>query len=307
MRLGPAANVARLNVDETITALWTFTNALGLLTDVIGERSVGVGVTIDGLLVRDSGIPQAAVTAHEAALAILETQITDGTLLARLAAAEVITALWAFSHANGLQTDNIVERTAAAGVTIDGAQLLDGGLISQGLGAAGSVAVLLAVTGDAVQRFLQTADGGMAWGDGALARDTNLFRAAADELATDDDLNVGGALDLGGDLELSEATTAVVATPINDFATGTATVQRVSTTVILTITGFAGGRSGRLMLFTKFAPIADISFTHEDVNSVAANRIRTPGGVTFILTSNNGLWFWYDNTLARWILIAPST
>ncbi len=36
------------------------------------------------------------VTQHQAALAILESQITDGTLLARLAAAETITGAWAF-------------------------------------------------------------------------------------------------------------------------------------------------------------------------------------------------------------------
>ena len=56
MRVGPAANVARINVDETVTALWTFANALGLLTDVIGERTAAAGVTIDGVLLQDIAI-----------------------------------------------------------------------------------------------------------------------------------------------------------------------------------------------------------------------------------------------------------
>lgn len=39
-----------------------------VITDTISERTAAAGVTIDGLLVKDSGIPEAAVTAHEAAL-----------------------------------------------------------------------------------------------------------------------------------------------------------------------------------------------------------------------------------------------
>jgi len=46
--------------------------------------------------VPDANITQSSVTQHEAALTILETQITDGALLARLAEVETITANWAF-------------------------------------------------------------------------------------------------------------------------------------------------------------------------------------------------------------------
>ena len=40
----------------------------GIKTDVIAESTGGAGVTVDGLLIKDSGIPEAAVTAHEAAI-----------------------------------------------------------------------------------------------------------------------------------------------------------------------------------------------------------------------------------------------
>lgn len=115
-------------------------------------------------------------------------------------------------------------------------------------------------------------------------------------------LNTKGAIDLDNDIELAEKTTAVVASPQNDFATGTVTVQRVSTTVVLTITGLAGGRAGRIIYFQKFAPLADITFTHEDANSTAANRIRTHDGSSFTLTGAGAMWIRYDSSLSRWML-----
>lgn len=42
-------------------------------------------------------VPAATVTAHEAALTILESQITDGSILARVASIETISAAWTFS------------------------------------------------------------------------------------------------------------------------------------------------------------------------------------------------------------------
>jgi hypothetical protein len=45
----------------------------------------------------DARIAQSSVTQHQAALTILETQITDGALLARNAAAETIAGAWAFT------------------------------------------------------------------------------------------------------------------------------------------------------------------------------------------------------------------
>lgn len=53
MRVGPPANVARLNVDESISALWEFANALGLKTDDINERTATHGVEIDAVTLKD--------------------------------------------------------------------------------------------------------------------------------------------------------------------------------------------------------------------------------------------------------------
>ena len=48
------------------------------------------------------------------------------------------------------------------------------------------------VTGDANARYNVNADGGMSWGGGTLATDTNLYRAAAGLLQTDSSLQVNG-------------------------------------------------------------------------------------------------------------------
>ncbi|KKK67740.1 hypothetical protein LCGC14_2951060, partial [marine sediment metagenome] len=53
--LDPAI-VGRIDRDETVTGLWSFVNALGLLTDIIGERTGGAGVTVDGVILRDRAV-----------------------------------------------------------------------------------------------------------------------------------------------------------------------------------------------------------------------------------------------------------
>lgn len=116
------------DVARTVTALVTFSHASGIATNTITERTAASGVTIDGLLIKDSGIPEAAVTAHEAALTILESQITDSTVLARCAGTETISGLYTFSHASGISTDDIIERTSDHGVEVDGVVLKDGGV-----------------------------------------------------------------------------------------------------------------------------------------------------------------------------------
>jgi len=73
MRVGPATNVARINVTETITALWTFAHANGISLDDMIERTVGAGVTIDGVKLKDGavsvpGLPAAGNIAIESAV-----------------------------------------------------------------------------------------------------------------------------------------------------------------------------------------------------------------------------------------------
>lgn len=327
MRLGPAANVARVNIAEIITALWQFAHAQGLLTDDIGERTTAAGVLIDGLLVRDAGIPEAAVveheaalmiagsqipslpealvTAHEAALAILETQITDGSLLARLAAAETVAGAWTFTAAATFQALIL----AQLGITLSADQFLtlsgSGRIEAIALSLGTNIAARFGVSGDATDRFRFAADGLHEWSAGTGAHDTNLFRAAANELATDDDLNVGGALDLGGDIEYSERSPAQITSNQANLATGTETVQRIDTDAPRNISGFAGGRAGRVIVIVYIGG-NEVVLLNQDAGSTAANRMMLPNNTSLSLTETEAVTLWYDNTMSRWRAIGAA-
>jgi len=83
--------------DHTHTALDNLTVAGSVVVDVIAEKTDVAGVTIDGLLIKDGGIPAAAVTAHEAAI--------DHDGLANYSAAEHID--WTGASANFYTTGNV--------------------------------------------------------------------------------------------------------------------------------------------------------------------------------------------------------
>ena len=66
----------------------TIDGAKSLSVDVINEKDAAAGVTIDGVLIKDSGVPEAVVTAHEAAIdhdaltnfvALEHVPVTDAT------------------------------------------------------------------------------------------------------------------------------------------------------------------------------------------------------------------------------------
>ena len=56
MRIGFGLDVARLNIDESVTGLWSFTNPAGIRLDDINEFTPTLGVLIDGVLLKDGGI-----------------------------------------------------------------------------------------------------------------------------------------------------------------------------------------------------------------------------------------------------------
>ena len=348
MRVGPAANVARINVVESITALWTFAHANGISLDDIIERTLNAGVTIDGLLVKDAGIPQAAViaheaaltigagsiaavneavvtaheaalsiagsqipslpealvTAHQAALVIALSQLSDGGNLTEDDVAEAITALWEFAHASGLKTDVIVERTATAGVTVDGVVLKDKGIMSQDFAAATDPFIRILLTGDGFNRFILAADGKSEWGPGNLTQDTNLYRDAAGVLKTDGALHVAGVLNPLSDLVVADRTITLSIGANDDLASGTVPVQRLSVAGgAADISGFAGGAAGRLLIVYSIVTL-NITLQHQNGGSTAANRIICPGFTNLVLGSGDSAMLRYDDTFSRWVVIS---
>lgn len=96
--------------------------------------------------------------------------------------------------------------------------------IQSSLAAASTVAVATILSsGDTFDRYRLLADGDMEWGSGTAARDTNLFRAAADTLRTDDAFQVGGALSVTGAATVGSLSTSGTAATGNLTVTGTVT------------------------------------------------------------------------------------
>jgi hypothetical protein len=88
---------------------------------------------------------------------------------------------------------------AALSGTFTGAPAFSGGVnftstVTSTQSAATNTSVATIVTADTFDRFRLLADGDMEWGPGNAARDTNLYRSAANTLKTDDALVVAGEL-----------------------------------------------------------------------------------------------------------------
>lgn len=75
------------------------------------------------------------------------------------------------------------------------------------------------VSGDTFDRYRHFADGGTEWGPGNAARDTNLYRSAANTLRTDDSFSVGTNLSVTGTAATGALTVtgAISATGTADF------------------------------------------------------------------------------------------
>lgn len=103
--------------------------------------------------IADARVPASAVTQHQASLTILETQITDGALLARVGGNETISGNWSFTNlpqssatptnandltnksyvdglANGLSWKDAVRAATTANITLSATQTIDGVALS---------------------------------------------------------------------------------------------------------------------------------------------------------------------------------
>ncbi len=81
---------------------------------------------------------------------------------------------------------------------VNGSVTASGGYFDSWRASAASPTFGAQVTGDTYPRIRIDADGDMTWGSGSATGDTTLYRSAADTLATDDSLTVGGNLTVSG-------------------------------------------------------------------------------------------------------------
>ncbi len=132
------------------------------------------------------------------------------------------------------------------------------------------------VGGDAQDRYRVMASGLTEWGDGTLTRDVNLYRSAANILATDDDFAINAA---GKGIRIKEGSNAKMGTAT--LAGGTATVITTAVTatsrIFLTVQA-AGGTQGFLRINTRTA------------------------GVSFVITSTSGS----ETSTVAWLIVEPA-
>lgn len=124
-------------------------------------------------------------------------------------------------------------------------------------------------------RYVVRGDGQILWGDGTNARDTNLYRIAADQLATDDDLVLNTA---GKGIRIKEGSNARmgVATLVGGAVTISNTSVTANTRIFYSVQA-VGGTQGLL----------------------SATRVN---GTSFTITSTSGS----DTSVIAWELKEPS-
>lgn len=132
------------------------------------------------------------------------------------------------------------------------------------------------VGGDAVNRHMTRADGLNEWGDGTNPRDTNLYRASANVLATDDDLAFNTT---GKSIKVKEGTNAKMG--IATLVAGGATVATTAVT------------STSRIFMTVQVPSG----------SVGAPRVASRvAGTSFTIASSQPT----DTSTVAWLLIEPA-
>ena len=138
---------------------------------------------------------------------------------------------------------------------------------------------------------------------------THSNRANLDEinqdLGTTDNVSFNN-ITLTGYPIISVGTTTATTTAVNNFVIPTTEVVKItSSTGNFTISGIAGGVSGRKLILYN-ATGNRMSITDDDGNSSAANRILTMSGSINGNRQNNVTMF-YDGSQSRWVVISYLT
>lgn len=192
---------------------------------------------------------------------ILETSGTQGLIVRPYA--NTYKALSVRGHAS--QSANLQEWQDSAG-TVLGSISSTGffnttGSIRSTASGAGAQAISSLISGEGAVRWEALGDGKLQWGDGVGARDTNLYREAANTLKTDDFLHVGGAIKsnagtaIDGQLVAQNAVTSRVGAIIRGVASQTANLQEWQNSAGTVVARVAPG--GQLSIIAKEMLVRD--------------------------------------------------
>lgn len=132
--------------------------------------------------------------------------------------------------------------------------------------------------------------------------------AAAGQVLTNDGAGVLSWSSSGGTAETYGSTSpAAIAANTNDYAlvTGTATHYRISSTAAFNITGIVAAADGRVIILTNVGA-NNITLTHLDAGSAAANQFRLPGGFNITIGQDGAATLIYDATTGAWRLVSTN-
>ena len=114
-----------------------------------------------------------------------------------------------------------------------------------------------------------------------------------------------------GEIILTQGTNIPSATNINNYSLSSdASYYQITGTTASTISGFSGGSNGRLITIINNTSQIQ-TFTGEDTNSLAQNRLSLNGPLTALLPINSAAQFIYVDGLtvsgnpsqSRWLLL----
>lgn len=151
--------------------------------------------------------------------------------------------------------------------------------------AAGGNALAAKVATDTGVRFLLTTDGRHEWGDGAAARDTNLYRSSAGELKTDGKLYTVGSVTVGGVIYTRDGVSNFTSKNNSLLAlldTGAELVTSIAGNVVATIKNTVSNATGDLTRWVRGTVIV-AKVTAEGV--VDAADFRKAGVKAFVDTT----------------------
>ena len=101
---------------------------------------------------------------------------------------------------------------------------------------------------------------------------------------------------------LLDTTPAQITADQNDYNPGTGSSFRLSTDAVWTITGFANGTDGRIIMFCNVGAF-DLILAHQSLSSTAANRIITGIAADVTYPPNCCGIIKYDTTDDRWRVV----
>lgn len=262
---GQAMVVQSSNTSVPAVTILTVTGAVALVfgdesaADTNIYRSAADTLKTDDSLVVGTNLNVTGTTALSGVITATGSATTTDTYTAQVsgdsASRFVVNAGGTLEWGSGSGVvDTTLRRTSAAVLVTDGT-------FRSVQASAASTAFSGFVSGDSTSRFLARNDGQMSWGPGSGAVDTNLYRSAANTLATDDDLSIAVA---GKGLKVAEGSNAKMGTLVLTGATPVvvSTTAVTATSRIFLTTNIPGGTPAWAYVSTR---TAGTSFTVQGV------------------------------------------